>query len=1294
MSSIILSEAELARVRSQLERFEWYRGILEGYRSRIEELIARAPDIPVVKGRAFYESCPDDNARLSFDPYAPRDHICERCGRNWQGEVYDLAWVRQFQDWLGKRLVEAGILYRLEGDERFARLVRDSLDHFVRRYPDYPLANNLLGPTRLFQSTYLEAFWLVDVVAAYDLTRNSGAFGAADHAGVRDLFYESCSVIRSYDEGRSNRQAFNNAGMGAVALLYEDEDLVQYVLDVPHGFSFHMRESLLEDGIWYEGENYHFATLDHSLNLAELARHRGIDLYEGTSGYGSLRPMFDGPLKVMLPDLTFPSRKDSWFGRGVGYHKDIYELGFARYGDERFGGLLAHAYSHGTDRRELGWRSFLYLEPKLPQLDEEVAEELGPGEASGAEHGRLLSVSDLRATSCERMPGTGVAVLRRDSGGAYASLEYGHYGGGHGHPDRLHLTLFADGVQWLLDPGTGWYHVPELGWYRSTIAHNTISVDGRLQVPQEGELVAFGDAGDFQVAQARVKGLADGVTARRTLCLGDGFLTDVLDVSAEADHQFDLALHTPAAVSVGPPGAAAVASRGAQSRDGQTWAGSSREPAHTGSHTPGPAGSPQHDLGNRDGYEFLSRVEALPAGSVDLTASADGRTMRIVQLTAAATVTATDTSPSTSNIEVFTARAPGIPLREDSPLSSLVSRSRGRRVRFVTAYLWGARQQQASLGIEGDGVLLQDSPLQESSLQDSSLQGDGDRSYRFLIDDSDGVAVSASDAVGVERLAWFGRRNAELGGVTLRADRPLAAASFVRADGGATFEVSLPREFGALSISGLEASEIIGLPDGSDFQRDQQGMRFTQASGTASWLDSQETLTLFAGCTNTFTFNSRTYGGAAAEQEVEPKNAPKVEPAVDLPSAWKVTSLEEYEPGRWQMTIDLPAVPADISGTFVLDASAHRTSVPYRIVPPITTVWRIDSVDGVPCLTLEVSDKRGQGGAVGVEIEAPWLEPGVHTRRIELPPGGRAGIRLPLPLEGPGDVSARPVGIAADGGSRDGSSSANADDLTTAGETRLPHSAADGAWQLPGAVDLFGEYAVSAKLTLFDFVGITKSKLPLYWCLPTTAAEQNLLRLSDAKQALWSDRSWRDEADASAQASLTWCEEGLQLTCLVRDDVHVSDANKDDLYENDSLQIYFDFRKNHHGDRSFSAGVAAYILAPSADKRSLKVVPIAGNREISNRGARAAWFSADDVETSCEPTSDGYRVDVFFPYSSLAVAPLKRGDVIGFDLALSDNDGTWYRSTMLLWSGSRGRRCYIRGSYHDPQEFGWLIVSG
>ncbi|HEX7003729.1 MAG TPA: heparinase II/III family protein [Trueperaceae bacterium] len=1222
-TSIVLSAAEEARLLEQLGRHAWYRQAFERFRSRVDELIERSPRIPIAKGRAFYESCPDDNARLLFDPYAPHSHLCPKCGRNWTGEAFDLSWVRQFQEWLGKRLVEAGIVYRLVGEERYALLVRDSLAHFIANYRHYPLANNLLGPTRLFQSTYLEAFWLVDAVAAYDLTRSSGVYSQADHSGIRELFYESASIVRSYDEGVSNRQAFNNAGMGAVALLYEDDELLTHVLRGPHGFAFHMRESLLEDGIWYEGETYHFATLDHTLDLAEMARHRGIDLYSGGTGLGSLRPMFDGPLQVMLPDLTFPSRKDSWFGRGIGYHKEIYELGYARYGDERYGGLLAQAYSSGrVDRADMSWRTFLHLEPELPEV----------------------RLRDLRPKGCEPMPGTGVAILRRDDGGTYASLEYGHYGGGHGHPDRLHLTLFADGAHWLLDPGTGWYHVPELGWYRSTVAHNTLSVDGRLQVPREGELVAFGDAGGYQVAQTRVAGIADGVQARRTLCLGEGFLLDVVDAWAEDERLFDLSLHTPAV-----PGEVR------------------------------PRGSAQR-LGARDGYEFLGEAHQM-SRPLDIDLLAGDSSLRLVQ---------------DADALHYLSKAPGIPLREEEPLTSLISRAKGKRIRFASAYLWGPARHEYGLRVEEDELLLESDDL----------------THRLLVSrGNDGVAVSCTRHHSLHCLAWFGSRSFRLSGVSIESDLALEAAALVRA-GASGWGVELPESFGQVTVRGLEAGAVAELcltPKlGTVSSRSGGELRLTQKSGTLIWREGERPLHLFAGVGNGLTVNLKSYDG-------EPDR-----PVLELPDGWQASGPRDLGSGRWQWSVRAPLVTGETGGELVVRAGAEALSLPYTVQAPISTCWLVVSAGGEPQLVLEVRDLSGRSHRLAAGLRTPWSN---ERFELELPADGMVRLPLPLPVWAPEPVEG---------------------DASTDGTPLVSGS----AWRLPGLEDRSGAYSADAELTLYSvadeprtdpgdvdwppesspgaagesalhqpggapaFVGITRANLPLYWSERTAegvrlggsepiaegaspgAGEQALLCLGHDDQALWSDRRWRGPDDASARASLRWSAEGLRLECLVRDDLHVTDGNVDDAYENDSLQVYFDFREDHHGDRNFGPGVAAYVLAPASDRREVRVLPIAGNREISNRGARAAWFSTDGVEATCEPTDEGYLVRAFFPFASLGTSPLRPGDVIGFDLALSDNDGTWYRNTQLLWSGARGRRCYIRGSYHDPREFGWLIVAG
>jgi hypothetical protein len=516
-SGIYATVDELARIQQRMAAHDWYARCFANLRAPADQLLRRGISIPREKGFVFYETCPEDNTPLVQDPFDARSHPCPTCGRNFVEEPYRRAWVTYYQMYVSHRATEMGVAYHLTGDVAYATAIRDILVTYARGYADYPLADNLLGPTRLFQSTYIESLWLAGLVAAADLVRDR--IPRADWQLItQDLFLASAEVIRDYDEGDNNRQAMNNVALGFVGLVCDDTALVDHAVRGAHGWLHHLEVSVLEDGMWYEGDNYHFATLPAMLNLADAMSRHGEDLWNVAAGGRHLKMMFDAPLVNLYPDGTLPARKDSRYASPIGqrWHVGMYELAYRRYGDPAYAGLLRTLYadppavedcipniaglidvlpSEPAQRERLDLRGFLNA---VPELDGP----LGPPTRTSAD-----------------LPGTGLAILRADDGRTYASVDYGRYGGGHGHPDRLQLNLYTRGRRWLTDWGTGNYRFDHLRWYRATVAHNTVVVDGRSQQPADGHLRRFVDDEHIGFVDASADRVYPNVRYRRQVLL-------------------------------------------------------------------------------------------------------------------------------------------------------------------------------------------------------------------------------------------------------------------------------------------------------------------------------------------------------------------------------------------------------------------------------------------------------------------------------------------------------------------------------------------------------------------------------------------------------------------------------------------------------------------------------------------------------------------------------------------------------------------------------------------------------
>jgi hypothetical protein len=641
--------------------------LAQGLRRELDPLIRAPLDVPTQKALLSRAGgrCDRDGTYLAYDPFDTR-HRCPTCGNELAGELHDRFRLYWHHLWLAERALHAALLGVVLEDAPSRTFAMRLLDAYATQYLHYPNSDNVLGPSRPFFSTYLESIWLLQLTIALDLLESGDTSASMRALGGRvraELVAPSAALIHSYDEGMSNRQVWNNAALIAAGAMLGERAMVERAVAGPSGLLEHLGDALLADGTWYEGENYHLFAhrgLWYGVQMAEQAGHRLPD-----SLALRFRDGFVAPFRTLLPDLTYPSRRDSQYAVSVRQPRfaESCELGLACGDDERLIGVLARLYdpaiprgetgratssadvernlpATGLTRADLSWRTLLLARPELPVLEQQPL------------------TSDL-------LPAQGIAILRRDAGALYVALDYGHSGGGHGHPDRLDLLLADGNVRWFDDPGTGSYVDPSLHWYRSTLAHTAPLVDGRSQERVHGELVAFEDANAAGWVSAAVE-LLPGLTVSRTIVVLEDYLVDLLQWESTEAHELALPFH---GVEIVDGGGVPLP----------------REPA------PIVGGA-----GREDGFTFLrdtARIAPPPSAP---------RVVRLVGTHGSRTLAGwVATGEGTS---WWTATAPDVPIRPGR-VSLVLARHTAPHGSFVSAWSW--RDAIAGIEVQQDALLVQ-----------------------------------------------------------------------------------------------------------------------------------------------------------------------------------------------------------------------------------------------------------------------------------------------------------------------------------------------------------------------------------------------------------------------------------------------------------------------------------------------------------------------------------------------------------------------------------------------------------
>jgi hypothetical protein len=497
---------------------------------------------------------------------------------------------------VASRLFSTGLAYALSGDKRYALWSRDGLLAYADLYPRLPLTN---GRCKVYQDESLyEAMWVVQIAQAYDLVADSGVFTEEEKRHVENDLLRAALVCFRIDDFRNdprikdlhyrcyNFEAWHIAAIGLIGLAVRDLDSIEYAVNSPYGFRHLVGHDIRDDGLfWERSVGYHNFVMEALVPFAEGMAHCGVDLFgmtvpndrswEAGAHYvtdtsdkpKSLLMMFEGPLYLTFPDLTYPAVGDSDRGPLRGAWEQL--VGFHHYRDPKLSWLLTQdklgdggeVTTMGPKRPIADWHWLIY---DLP-----AASGVRPS-AQPFEEGKFANSGEYR-NGCSLFPSSGLVVLREASGdftqrpdSTAVSFSYGPYGGGHGHPDKMNIVLYTQGRQWIpafasMPYETHW----KAEWTAQTVSHNTVVVDGISQQPTGvrnpqwptddasdqvmGRLERF--APEAKLASASCDRAYPGIVLRRTVRLVGHDVVDDYAVAPEGSssepgqHQFDYVLH-------------------------------------------------------------------------------------------------------------------------------------------------------------------------------------------------------------------------------------------------------------------------------------------------------------------------------------------------------------------------------------------------------------------------------------------------------------------------------------------------------------------------------------------------------------------------------------------------------------------------------------------------------------------------------------------------------------------------------------------------------------------------------
>lgn len=450
-------------VKEKIEKYEWAEKIAELYISRAEQWQVPVPEYD--KNYLFIT----ENA-----------HKCYNCA---------IAW-------------------KLTGRQEFAEKTAEFLRRVSNREKGYP-SKLKAGHQQLVH----EGEFFKSCAMAYDIIYDTGLLSDNDHSDIHNTFRIFIDFLdwALADGGISNWSLAEIAGGLYCSMALQDREKIERFVFGIGGALEHLKAGVLSDGWWCEctiGYNqmaaglfseYTVALRPWGINLANwwVPAHYSSkvhfrnqhadglcwDIYgENTRNYRCIEDLWDSLVAMAnyrsVVQGVNDSAEEKFEGASPVAFDSRYDIAYAIYRKPEYAQIIKNG-------GENSFRDLLHGVGELPETESDV-------------HKRSYYFSN-----------GGISLLRSASEGRddseriEASLKYGSHGGAHGHYDRCALNALSRYGKALFNPENVWYSYCTFMYkfyVQNSITHNMVTVDLKLQDPQEGRQILFHSGRLFQAS--------------------------------------------------------------------------------------------------------------------------------------------------------------------------------------------------------------------------------------------------------------------------------------------------------------------------------------------------------------------------------------------------------------------------------------------------------------------------------------------------------------------------------------------------------------------------------------------------------------------------------------------------------------------------------------------------------------------------------------------------------------------------------------------------------------------------